>query len=366
MQNPNLNNNKVHFITVVPTPHEYKANSDFQWTHVQLLQNRLSSNLTLKEYTPSQKDKLFFYPGCDVPRYKVRNWVESIKGSVTIKPENATAKFASKNSIDACMKTTVAVRADRQAFMKWLWLNYPMDRSVAKLYNELHNSNENFVYLDRQNNWAIVTGYHPNSYARSYAAGYQKTLHELSGGAIDHWLQILMIDPQKENALNDMLTNSNIYSQESLIKLINSNSATIDSEMYDTLVNMLRSTNREDKVTAMSVMASSDLEKSLHYILLLLQEFGKDLLDMRERNHVNFKSMLEYIGVERWWNLNVEKQMEVLMDKKVLTFDMLKEFAEGVKEAWTRDTKNKYFTIKTIEATDVVKQYFKQQATQQN
>ena len=366
MNSPYPNSEKVFYISYIPTPNDY-GQKEFTWSSLTFIKERLSNTLNFKEYQPQQKDRLFFYPACDVPRYKVRNWVESIKGTVTIKQENATAKFASKQTIDACMVRKALMRVAKQPLMTWLKLNYPFTGSVEKLYEELNSLTDNVVYLERQDNWSMISGYYPTHYSKAYAVGYNKTLHDICGGKIDHWFGSDCIDPSKETLLATLLQEPHIYSQESLIKLINSNSAVIDTEMYSTLQSMFKSTNKEDHVTALTIMASSHLEKSLHYILLLLEEFGTSvIINMKERNHVNFKSMLEYIGVERWWSIDSEGQMSILMRKRLLTYEMLKEHAVGVKALWESKTNNKYFIIKTIEATEEVKNYFKQFPTQQN
>lgn len=367
MSVPISNSETVFYLSFIPTPHEYQAGKRFEFCNLQVLHKRLSSTLQFKEYVPKEKDRLFFYPGCDVPRYKVRSWAETIKGSVTIKVDNATAKFASKNSIDACTASKTLTRVDKRPFINWLTINYGASEDIQEIIQECSKTQNSFVYLESQSNWSVITGYHTQYYPRSYAVGYKKTLHELSGGQLDHWCRVECIEPGKETLLATLISDSQLYSQESLIKLVNSNSAVIDEEMYTTLTDMFKSTNSEDHVTAMSIMASSNLQASLHYILLLLEEFGrKVILDRKEKNHVNFKSMLEYIGEDRWWDLHTEKHMEILMQKKLLTYEMLKEFAAGVKRMWSEKTDNKYFVIKTIEATDEVKNYFRQQATQQN
>lgn len=368
MNIPIDNSKIVFYLSFIPTPDKYQAGKKIKFYNLQLLSKTLNKNLQFKEYIPKEKDRLFFYPGCDVPRYKVRSWVENIKGSITIKVDSATVRFASKNSIDACITFKRVIKVDKKPFIDWLTINYGTSEDIQEIIQECSKTQNSFVYLELQDNWISITGYSKQHYSRSYAVGYKKTLHELSEGTeFDPWCKVECIEPGKETLLATLISDSKLYSQESLIKLVNGNSAIIDEEMYISLTDMFNSTNSEDHVTAMSIMASSNLQASLHYILLLLEEFGrKVMLNRKEKNHVNFKSMLEYIGEDRWWNMDTEKHMEILMQKRLLTYKMLKEFAEAVKKMWSKNLDNKYFVVKSIEATDEVKNYFKQQATQQN
>ena len=59
------------------------------------LRSEVKQAMTVSEgWVPQPTDKLFFFPGCVVPRFKVRE-----KYTVTIKPENATVAFINKDGL---------------------------------------------------------------------------------------------------------------------------------------------------------------------------------------------------------------------------------------------------------------------------
>lgn len=312
------------------------------------------------DYVPKEKDKLFFYPGCDVPRHKVRDWAADKKISITIKEENATVKFGSNKSVKACINVGVHnyFQLYRDRFIKWLHFNYTSqgDTRFDDLIKTLDNSNHDYLYIKKDLLPYNIAGY-----------GWRAEKHESLKSMMNHeaviastWTRPDYVTDSNWSKLTNLLSDDNVYPQEKILSLISDNSADIDAEMYEQLRTMLNSTTKEDKVIALEIMANCNFDSSVHHLLLLCKEFAYDLLSLKESKHVNFTSLLKYLDVGDIRYLNEDTMVECLMEKDALTMDILKEICDGVKNIWAKSNNTKYFEVNSITVSNEVKNYFKQ------
>jgi hypothetical protein len=80
--------------------------------------------------------------------------------------------------------------------------------------------------------------------------------------------------------------------------MINGDDAvTITNEVYTQLREMFKSSDRDNHIMAMEIMANSNYVESALYLLMLLEEYGHRIADCNTKNHVNFKSMVSYFGL---------------------------------------------------------------------
>jgi hypothetical protein len=118
-----------------------------------------------------------------------------------------------------------------------------------------------------------------------------------------------------------------IYNETELLTNINGDDSTIiDEEVFQQLKNMFESSDNDNHVLAMEIMANSHYEKSVLYLQMLLSNYSHEISNSHTRNHVNFKSMLSYFN---WLprdigNRNAETIVKIIDDKGLLTVDMIK------------------------------------------
>lgn len=336
--------------------------------------NALKTNS--KQYIPKTKDKLYFYPGCNVPRYKVREWGKKNKITVTIKYESATAKFGCEQSVSSCISYETFIKTTKVGYIQWLNNNYDCTKqSIKQLIVKLNNSGNNYVYLHRygpkslQQFNEIIHAYGHNA---GKIHGWAK-LANLKTGIKDHDAKIdgyyrgAYLTENNYNILTSLLSAPDIYSQEEIIGLINEDAAIIDQNMYNRLRDMFNSKTSADHTMAIEILANCNISPSLHHVMLLIKEFNTLLYSMAESKHVNFKSLLEYIDVNRgsMGSITDDKMVQCLMDKNVLSMEIVRELAEGVKNLWKNDHDSSHFKIQTITVSEEVKQYFKIREDQQ-
>jgi len=352
---------------------------DFKWELLQVYKDSQYS-MTIpkietnnKEYIPKAKDKLYFYPGCNVPRYKVREWGKKNDISITIKEDNATVKFGSRLSISKCLSYDTHTRMDKFKYLAWLDSMWSRDDGNIKLMcEEILKSASNYVYLQKYGSGSNISmfmnlkDYHGNPYDRVKDHNITHDLAEADKDA-NGWYRSVYVTDNNYQILSSLLASPDVYSQQAVIGLINEDAMVIDQEMYGTLRNMFASNSDKDKLMALEIIGNCNIDPSLHHVLLLIKEYHNQIYAMSESKHVNFKSLLEYIGVGRMsmGNINDDLMITCLMDKDVLTMQIVKELAEGVKDIWKDQYDTTHFKINTITVSDDVKRYFKEKELQE-
>jgi hypothetical protein len=244
-------------------------------------------------FTPigDNKDKLYFMCGCSVPRFKVRKMF-----TVTIKPENATAIFLNKNTLTASENILVHYRnlCPANTFTVSQLLSTGYDKNTALLFNSIMaNNNIDNIYFT-EDIWDSYTcyrkTYHPQLSITDCCkdSGYTFRRNKTSS-------QYQLLAPVINGDFNKL--DVPIYSEDALLKHLNVGQLIITEEKYHELRAFGLTRNHDDLVLMMELMSNSDFEKSVVYLLFLLKEFGKTIINLTESNHVNFKSLLSYLGI---------------------------------------------------------------------
>jgi hypothetical protein len=91
---------------------------------------------------------------------------------------------------------------------------------------------------------------------------------------------------------------------------------------------MFKSSDKDNHVLAMEIMANSNYSQSIFYLLRLFKDFSDKMANQKSRNHVNFKSLVSYLSIGSAtynWDLIANKMLEIIKDKGLLTLQMIEE-----------------------------------------
>ncbi len=255
---------------------------------------KIHEELNVQEtWSPVGNDTLYFLPGCAVPRFKVRE-----QFTCTIKPENATAVFISRNELKGSENTF-------KEYQKLLKINpVKMDHWIKEannaeqcklLYASLRSSGIDTVYMTE-----ILW----------YNKSYSKSMHKYSVRLSDHFqinrwsdkndykknpLKGKIFKPIKNKSFDNLTYD--IYFEDSLLSKLNKDNLIIDEIKYEELRAFGKTEDKENVILMIELMSNSDYEKSFIYLLLLLKEFGGLITPLKESKHVNFKSLLTYLKI---------------------------------------------------------------------
>ena len=94
-----------------------------------------------------------------------------------------------------------------------------------------------------------------------------------------------------DKCLND--PNVTLCDEKDLLENLNGDDALVIGETeFEQLRQMFLSSDSDNHVLAMEIMANSNYSQSIFYLLRLFKDYNRKISDQRSRNHVNFKSLV--------------------------------------------------------------------------
>lgn len=99
----------------------------------------------------------------------------------------------------------------------------------------------------------------------------------------------------------------------------------LDKELYNNLKSLFKSNDRENNVVALQTLTNCNYIKSAPYILKLLFDHERTIFELREKNHVNFKSLLTFFNIHRLYNTSstIDNCIQKLESKNLMTLENL-------------------------------------------
>ena len=105
---------------------------------------------------------------------------------------------------------------------------------------------------------------------------------------------------------------------------------------------MFNSSDRDNHVMAMEIMANCNYEDSMLYLNMLFFHHDYHINGVRSRNHVNFKSLKNYMGIGSSYNLHIDTVIGSLIRFNCLTKSALDFIVEDQKDYFRSNGHSKY------------------------
>jgi hypothetical protein len=231
-----------------------------------------------KGYTPAQGDTIYLMPGVNIPRTKLKDL--ALNQGVKI------VRDSDKANVIITGKATPG---------KVLHGHWYYTAPIAKIEEYLDKVDVDEYYKDNLRT-AMLSSESDNVYF-NYSTKVSITSRVVTSvftGSSHHYYYI--DDEWKQ--LIDSCQNKAVYEEAELLAMINGDDAvTITNEIYTQLREMFKSSDKDNHIMAMEIMANSNYVESALYLLMLLEEYGHRIADCNTKNHVNFKSMVSYFGL---------------------------------------------------------------------
>ena len=258
-----------------------------------------------KGYVPTKGDTIYLLPGVNIPRMKLKDLALNLGIRVVRDPAKATVVFSGKSSVGKVTTSTWYYFADANTILE----------NVNKLCNDDY-------YIEKLETAIASTG------SERVCSNWSDMRNTLCNGNLDIYESQYFygIEPDYLETYT-AIQGKPIYCESELITNINGDDSTvIDYEVYQQLKSMFQSSDDDNHVLAMEIMANSHYEKSVLYLLMLISDFSNIISNTHTRNHVNFKSMLAYFN---WVPRQVGSQdaddiIKIIDGKGLLTLDMIK------------------------------------------
>lgn len=273
----------------------------------------LNEIVNTQGYVPVKGDMIYLLPGVNIPRVKLKDLALSLGIRVVRDPAKANVIFAGRNSVAKITSSRWAYKVSSTFALERIKEICDDGYYIQNLETAITSTGETDIFGSYDDITNIIAHNTRNEYNSSY---------------------IYTIDPEHSEMYNTV-KDKTIYSETELLNNINGDdSTTIDEEVFQQLKNMFDSSDNDNHVLAMEIMANSKYEDSILYLLMLISQNAYKINSSNTRNHVNFKSMLTYFG---WQPRDVNHQntdniVEMIDNKGLLTVDMIKRLYQEYSE----------------------------------
>lgn len=294
---------------------------------------------SLKQYattgfsiTPYQK--YFLLPGTAVPRVKLQNL-----------------------SVDSGIKTVRDIAAADVCFYSANTLNklsyteyyYAIPKAQLELAVEeaKHNKTDDYILnriamaLNIIEGDVIACDWNSRNFLASGSPGLKKLFHDSNITSSHIRDRYHMIESENCDLVDKVLSGSVklVHEKELLANLNGDDALVITQTEFDQITSMFRSSDQDNHVLAMEIMANCNYQESMYYLLRTFKDFHSQMSNQRAKNHVNFKSLVSFLGIGKAsynWSLSAMQIVNLLKDKSLLTLELV----DKVIEDYTQEIKN--------------------------
>lgn len=283
----------------------------------------------VKNITIGQNEKLFFLPGVTIPRIKLKDLYAQTKSKTVREVTEATKIIAGRKSNDS--------------FTDHYWKYWIKTEALKTLLESIKDNPDSDFEVNTYNNCMDIL----NVYTEDIVLGNFDLVrlcdvaHKDNGSIFfDDYCHNSQSFYQIKSDYTDLykaIKTVDVYDEVGLISLLNGeDSTTIDEAMYDSLKDMFNSSDNDNQVLAMEIMANSNYHESLMYLCFLFKEYSHIISNHRSRNHVNFKSLCSFMGFSSpsYCGMDIDRVINTLIREDALTkvnaIRILAEFKEEI------------------------------------
>ena len=294
----------------------------------------LALDLVKTPYLPQKGDKIYFLPAVNVPRVKFKNVCLEYDIKTVRDATQANVFFGNSKSIHQMTDSTWQYKVSTETFLSFIEeIKHRMDKYYYDNITTAFDFYENEFVAVSYNIMAVI-----NNTMNSDVFTYSKYSSRLLTVESDYI------------SLYDHLQTVTIYDEATVIDILNGEDATIiDEQMYDQLSQMFSSSDTDNHVLAMEIMANSKYVESLVYLELLFHEHSYRISGSNTKTHVNFKSLVSYLDKNsRYLDTDIDDIAKSLINKGQFTTDKIEIVLKYLHNKISYSGDSKYFFVKTI------------------
>jgi hypothetical protein len=231
-----------------------------------------------KGYTPAQGDTIYLMPGVNIPRAKLKDLALNQGVKIVRDADKANVIITGKATPGKVLHGSWYYTADISKIEEYIDKSSVDEYYKDNLRTALASSESDVVYFNYSTKLSVSSLIVTKTFSSNSHHYYYIQ---------DEWKELI------ENCQN--ITD---YEESELLAMINGDDAvTITNEIYTQLREMFKSSDQDNHIMAMEIMANSNYVESALYLLILLEEYGNKIAECHTKNHVNFKSMVSYFGL---------------------------------------------------------------------
>lgn len=304
-----------------------------------------------KEYTPTYKDRLFLAKHCNIPRVKVKNLTEKYKIKVTTKLNNANAIFISDDFVMKSASTKFYFKLEGLTFKKILKYLVKENKIDHDDYTAILNHDPRFNTDSEEEPYDVLIN-NATQQQLDTLLNHATHIDCETAYSYDYYF-----DDTSKTYIDDLINSGvPVYSEKEIMVHLNpSDAVVIEEDTFETLDEMFSSSDNDNIVLAMEIMANADFKKSLPYILVLFFKYASRMDYSPTKRHVNFKALCRLLPKGLQGNFNANDIAFYLKDYKLFNIEnlniILKHLGKKVLSHDIHDNTNA-FQIKVITLND--------------
>ena len=304
-------------------------------------------NINQNGYTPMKGDKLYFLPGVNIPRIKLKDLATKFGIRTVRDVSEATILFGSSKTKDKMTGYTWKYKIPTtivQLFFE-TYKNDMDDYQYSKLENALEFYTEEYILTD----WSTARTFTDNDLPQWNSYSQQPQFLSFNSSRNTSSEHVHEINKDYIH-LYGLIKGREIIDESCLLDQLNGDDAVIiDADMFTQLSTMFNSSDDDNHILAMEIMANSKYKESLLYIEMIFKNHAYTIGQSSSKNHVNFKSLLSYLNKNnRYMDTSLDDIMDSLISKKVLTKDKVDILLENYSEEIKNRGDSTYFKVQTI------------------
>lgn len=293
-----------------------------------------------KEYVPVKKDKIYVFPGCTIPRFKLKQFCEAHDVALVKYSKSANIMITSKEAFTSLFERTFYTCHKKTDVIE-LFTKHNC-QEIAPLKHAVETQESDYVYFKYFNHL-------------SKPLFGRDILDDIEDIGYNDAPNNKLNDEESFEKLKELFSNNSLYNESAILKLLNVG-AEINEQEYNRLKDLLESNDNESIKMAIEIMANCDYEKSCVYLLLLISDYGRKIKDSRNRNHVNFKSLLKFFDIQNLHNFDLDDIFNSLLKRKLLNQSNLNSLLPLAIENMRDALHTEYFTFSQVEYSDAIKE----------
>jgi hypothetical protein len=268
-------------------------------------------------------DTIYFAPKVSVPRVKVKNLTMDYAAKITRDISKADIVVIPENFESILFENQYKYSLDEKKLITFLNTDTRIDtHSLTKLNDVL----DNFSNIEFISDWSEYRQLSNLTSGTSYEFDYNSRSNVYRYLPNDDFRNIY-----------EELKPKTLYKESLILKT------------FEQLGSMLKSSDDENHVIAMEMMANCNYVDSLFYLELLFKEFSYIMKESYAKNHVNFKSLCKFLGKEnsRYMNTDFDDIINSLIKHDKLS----EEYLNILINKYINDIFNmrsEYFNVHTI------------------
>ena len=310
-------------------------------------------NFNTSKWTPQMKDKIYFMKGCTVPRIKLKDLSVKYKIRTTTDLSTATVVVGSDRAGEKLFKSTWMHKVDTKIFFATIEALKELSDDFDEYY--VNMIDDIFAGFDRDELTEVAVDWHtarlcepansnngPLGVAILNKLGLTKDQFIASKLTVRNNDHVWTISDENLE-IYDQVKTKNIIEQNALLEVVNGDDAVlIDLDTYQNLRNMFKSSDSDNHVMAMEIMANANYLDSLLFLEMLFFHHCNEIDSSRTKNHVNFKSLRNYLGRGSYSNNHIDGVFGSLLSFGKLDQDALAFIMEDQKSYFDNNGHSAY------------------------